>query len=57
MARIKFCFCSVNFVFNLTFRRPLYIFCSQIVAEYMNATFSLVNKIKMIGMPLYLVHR
>ena len=31
--------------------------CSQIVTEYINATFSLVNKVKMIGMPLYLVHR
>ena len=38
-------------------RWPFYIFCSQIMTEYINATFSLVNKIKMIGMPVYLVHR
>ena len=38
-------------------RWPFYIFCSQIVTEYVNATFSLVNKIKMIGMLVYLVHR
>ena len=40
---------------SLTVHNPLF-FCSKIVMEYINVTFSLVKKIKMLGMLLNYVH-
>ena len=38
------------------FKAQSFVFCWQIVTEYINATFLLVNTIKMIGILLNVVH-